>query len=776
MTTIDEVLIDGDRPIKEVFRVWGREREAEIAAILAAGGVGATMYPDTATGIAATVDGQFFTTPSADPNVAYILYENQTEVAVEIARVSTQSYVEDAVDDFNAAAVYAAARARNAVGGPVLWTVGSSYATAVATTDADPLYTISEVGGALRFQRTGDAGDFMAGIAWVVPDTTVDTRIEWEIHYQANAGAITHDGFGFVIDPDTSDFTADPVSGAIILIQRTGGDTPLDRNFDDSADSGIAIAIESLDPNSGTNGLVVDAYVVGARLKFQVDFMNEPDGDTAVVQMWIDDTGVGNAYVPSKQYRVTGLPRGRFGIVARSTAADFRAEIVEGSAKVTPGLFLIPKRVFVEPAVSDAETVEWRAHNRGRRSYGRYVKEVLRNGTYLGAIFTKARHGYVDEWEGESGSMPDIFAAKYLAAGGGHWTLVSGNVWKTPIFWNDRQQTIANGDTFYDLTNPPAGKIFRTLRRLAVNQTVVTVEANPYYASVQTAGADIGFVYVNWAGEDPDTHAIYYAQYGTAFLIGAETAFDADDQYNGLVRLRRVNLWFPRDECIKVQLCRAELEDVICYGGTESVRSDSSTGRAEFVRGLHTRGDNWKFERIFVGTGLNPDSTAEAYKWSLLQCGGYDAGDVDAGAVGDNLSNHHGEVDVDGGVWEKATKNNFACTDNARIRNTVCRDAGVSGGIGIGFSNNAVGSRNSFIADNNRVYDAPTAYAVNGGGAGTVLDAEIIGYSFDCTEALDVVNTTSAGGSVTVRHLLRGDGTISNSGGTLEALPDTRIT
>lgn len=135
----------------------------------------AGMYPDTATGLINTTDGEYFTIPSPETDEFAILYLNSTGTAVEVKRVSSASQVQAAIDalelvsaEVAASAIAADASADAAAGSASAAATSANLADAdriAAQAARDAAYSAAQSSGVYIYDTKALANAAVAGLA-----------------------------------------------------------------------------------------------------------------------------------------------------------------------------------------------------------------------------------------------------------------------------------------------------------------------------------------------------------------------------------------------------------------------------------------------------------------------------------------------------------------------------------------------------------------------------------------------------------------------------------
>jgi hypothetical protein len=128
----------------------------------------AGMYPDTALGLAGTVDGEYFSVPSPEADEFSILYQNVAGSAVEKKRFGTAAMSQAAIDAAAAAAVSEAAAADSeaaAAGSAAL----ADADRIAAETARDATYSAAQSSGVYIYNAKSEATAAVAGL----PDLSI---------------------------------------------------------------------------------------------------------------------------------------------------------------------------------------------------------------------------------------------------------------------------------------------------------------------------------------------------------------------------------------------------------------------------------------------------------------------------------------------------------------------------------------------------------------------------------------------------------------------------
>jgi hypothetical protein len=571
------------------------------------------VYADTAAGLAASVEGQYFTVPAATSADSLVLYREVSSAAVEVKRYPSTA----GVDALSAGLTDVVAKRDEALQ-EVDFTNAASYAI-VNTSIANPStrYSTSVVAGDLVINQT-QASVLLIGA--LMPTTAVANKI-LRVRGVFNSGIGAQGSIGIAFNPGSAT-TLDASNHICITWRGNNGAITLYRQDG----STVANAALTVSPSFATTNLVT--YT---------------DGD--VVEMtaqWGDDPSVFvlrcyKAGVKTNEFFFSGLGTVYVGALMRGVG-PVNSTIQELSLSYR----IERERAFyINGAAGAGGNGTERAPFNNLTSAILKVDEspgslrlYLKGGIYRGSIQLPATRFRQVEIIGNAGDETIIRASQAVTAG---WTKTAGytNVYERDHSFDGSAPSSSSGGGILDFTNPTALLAYRIYMRLAPNGALATLDSTPGACMVNTTAKKM---YVHAYGSvDPNGLSLELADrnFAVAILRGA----DETANFYATVRLRNLVAQYAYSHAFAIQRCFVEIEN--CQGEGSAVSNgfglDDVQGRLFSCVGKGNWNDGFN---ALGGVTLGRYPTIH-----FFDCQGI------RNVVGDGLSNHNCVWHVHGGEF-----------------------------------------------------------------------------------------------------------------------------
>lgn len=704
---------------------------------LASAPVTSLIVPDTAAGLAATIDGQYFSVPSADPAEYMTLYRNNAGVAED----TLKRYPSSAAVIANSDRLDSIQERKNAIN------FNDTPFSILISSITNPLTrynsTVNPDGSIAITQLTTN----LLLIGPVLQDNALANKL---IEVRGSiTGAGSNAGLAICINPSSAT-EMDPVNHVSIVWRANGTLTAY------RADGLTVASSITFDPTTAV--LPPAAWSSGDDLRMTMLMRDDPSN--AVLSLFLNGAKVA-------EYAVAGLPTGFVGVVQRNNTNNTSTATLRISKTYVNS---IPRAFYINgaagPGGNGTEEYPYQTLSDAISRVDEVAGELsiyLKPGVYRGSIQIRGDRRRRVRIIGQPCSETIIRASTLRNSG---WSKTAGysNIWeRSHQFAGVLASNSGNGGVI-DTTNATAKLPFTIYTRNSPNSSLAALDGQPGRYLVNTVDRKI---YVHALGSvDPNTISLEVSdqQYAVAILRAGAGA-----NYWCNVELQNIRAEYAYSHNFAMQ--RVKLLADNCIGVGSSVANgfgiDDCIGQIYGCIGHGNNNDGFNA----AGGGVVP---ADSHALWMYDCvSRYNV-------VGDGMSNHDGIWHVYGGAFHDNGKDGIVATGKAYLRNV---HAYMNTQSNIQLYPAAANAIDSYMrADNCVVGGGIRGFHLNSGGVGLKATMDIYGgiASGASGSALYVFNTSGTASDFVMNayNVTDGGGNSAlkvNTGGTLNTFAPTVI-